>query len=192
VTMMLQNRFYLGEVQYKGKWYEGVHEAIISEGLFNRAQKARRRRCKKTGTTARNTSREYPLTGVVKCARCGGRMRGVNSKGYRYYRDPARERGLECDQRMVMADGAEAALGDFLSRLVLPQDWQDRVLETIQQRAGAQQDVIRERSRIEGQLARLKRLFVLGDLLEVEYRMERDPMRTQLPTLTPPAMPDLE
>jgi hypothetical protein len=178
--------------QYKGEWYEGVHEPIISEELFNRAQEARQRQRKKTGTTAPNTSREYPLTGVVRCAWCSGRMRGANSKGYRYYRDPARERGLECGQRMVLADSAEEALGDFLSRLTLPQDWQDRVLEMIHERAGARQDVARDRSRIEGQLERLKRLFVLGDLLETEYRMERDRLRAQLLALTPPAMPDLE
>jgi hypothetical protein len=64
-------------------------------------------------------------------------MRGANSKGYRYYRDPARERGPEYDQRMVLADSAEKALGDFLGRLTLPPDWQDRVLEMIQERAGA-------------------------------------------------------
>jgi hypothetical protein len=93
---------------------------------------------------------------------------------------------------MVMADSAEEALGDFLSRLTLPQDWKDRILEMIQERAGARQDVARERSRIEGQLERLKRLFVLGDLLEAEYRIERDRLRAQLLALTPPMMPDLE
>jgi hypothetical protein len=41
-------------------------------------------------------------------------------------------------------------------------------------------------------LARLKRLFVMGDLLEAEYRMERDRLRAQLLALTPPAMHDLE
>lgn len=39
---------------------------------------------------------------------------------------------------------------------------------------------------------RLKHLFVLSDLLEVEYRMERDRLRAQLLALTPPVMPDLE
>jgi len=41
-------------------------------------------------------------------------------------------------------------------------------------------------------LARLKRLFVLGDLLETAYRTERDRLRAQLLALTPPVMPDLE
>jgi site-specific DNA recombinase len=192
VTMMLQNRFYLGEVQYKGKWFEGVHEPIISEELFNQAQRARRRRRCKGSYCANTTSRVYPLTGVARCARCGGKIRGANSAGYRYYRDPARDKGLDCDQGMVSAIKAEDALGDFLRQLTLPQDWQERVLGMIQERIGAQQDIARERARIEGQLERLKRLFVLGDVAEAEYRAERDRLRAQLVSLTPPVMPDLE
>lgn len=138
------------------------------------------------------TSRVYPLTGVARCARCGGKIRGANSAGYRYYRDPARDKGLDCDQGMVSAIKAEDALGDFLRRLTLPQDWQEQVLGMIQERIGAQQDIARERTRIEGQLERLKRLFVLGDVAETEYRAERDRLRAQLVSLTPPAMPDLE
>ena len=45
---------------------------------------------------------------------------------------------------------------------------------------------------IEKQLERLKRLYVLGDLTELEYVGERDRLRAQLVTLTPPEMPDLE
>jgi len=90
---------------------------------------------------------------------------------YRYYRDPGREKGLQCDQYTVPADSAEEALGGFLRRLSLPHDWQKRVIEMIQQKADAQRDIGRERSRIEGQL---KRLFVLSDLAETEYKVERD------------------
>ncbi len=192
VTAMLQNRFYLGEVQYRGQWYPGVHEPIIPDDLFEQCQEIRRRRRRKVGTTARKGSRVYPLTGVAQCARCGGRMRGAYISGRRYYRDPARQQGRECDQRMVRADDAEEALGDFLRRLSLPDDWQERVLALIQARAGKRQDVARERARIEGQLERLKRLFVLGDLSEQAYRAERDRLRAQLATLIPPALPDLE
>jgi site-specific DNA recombinase len=192
MTDMLQNRFYLGEVRYKDRWYPGQHEAIISEGLFNRCQAVRRQRRAKVGTTACKGSRIYPLTGLAQCARCGGRMRGSAIGDQRYYRDPARQQGRECDQRMIKADDAEGALGDFLRRLCLPDDWQGRVLALIQERAGKTRDIARERARLEEQLERLKRLFVLGDLEERAYLAERDRLRVQLAALTPPAMPDLE
>ena len=55
----------------------------------------------------------------------------------------------------------------------------------VQDRLGKQRDVAQERARVEGQLERLKRLFVLGDLEEEEYRVERDRLRAQLAALTP-------
>ena len=191
-TDMLQNRFYVGEVQYKGVWHEGVHEPIISQDLFDRCQEIRRKRKRKTGTTARSGSRVYPLTGIALCARCKRRIRGSFASGRRYYRDPSRQQGGDCDQRMVRADDAEAALGAFLGRLVLPANWQERVLEILQEQLGDKRDVTQERARIEKQLIRLKRLYVLGDLTELEYLAERDRLQAQLVTLTPPAMPDLE
>jgi hypothetical protein len=48
------------------------------------------------------------------------------------------------------------------------------------------------RERCEAQLERLKRLFVLGDISEGEYRRERDDLRARLAALKPPEMPDLE
>jgi hypothetical protein len=80
VTPMLQNRFYLGEVQYKGQWFEGVHEPILEEELFERAQEVRRRRAA-NWVKARKRSRVYPLTGVAHCARCGWPMRGSFATG---------------------------------------------------------------------------------------------------------------
>jgi site-specific DNA recombinase len=190
VTVMLRNRFYLGEVAYKDGWYEGRHEAIITEELFDRVQKMRRRRA--VSATAPRTSRAYPLTGVARCARCGGRMRGSSASGLRYYRDPARDQGRECDQGMVRAREAEDALGAFLRQLTLPDNWREHVLGIVEGKATAKQDRGEERARIEGRLGRLKRLFVLGDLKEGEYRIERDHLRAQLEALRPPVMPDLE
>jgi hypothetical protein len=183
-------------VAYKKDGGDGLaypdEDAVEGVKMAFQAQRARQRRRRKGGYTANKTSRVYPLTGVARCARCGGRVRGANSAGYRYYRDPAHDKGLDCDQGMIAADDVEDALGDFLRQLSLPQDWQERVLGMIQERVGAQQDVARERARIEGQLERLKRLFVLGDVAEAEYRAERDRLQAQLVALTPPAMPDLE
>jgi len=188
---MLQNRFYLGEVAYKDEWFSGQHEAIVSDELFERCQAARRGQRRSTGKTAPKSSRVYPLTGLARCARCGGPMRGSGIRGRRYYRDPARDQGRSCDQRMVRAEEAEDALGDFLQRLVLPEDWQARVLALVEASQNEATDVARQQTRLEGQLERLKDLYVLGDMEKHTYLQERDRLRTQLAALTPPEMPDL-
>ena len=192
VTDILQNRFYLGEVQYKGEWYEGVHEPIIPEELFERCQRVRQQRRPRLGTTARSGSRVYPLTGIARCARCGGRMRGSYASGKRYYRDPARQKGCDCDQSMVRAGDTEEALGGFLERLALPADWKEQVMALIQTHFGEERDVLREQARIENELKRLTKLFQWDDISEDEYRTERNRLRARRAALTPPMMPDLE
>ena len=164
----------------------------MSEDLFNRVQMVRKRRRSAVGVSARKFSREYPLSGLARCAGCGWAMRGASSSGKRYYRDPARDQGRECDQRMVPAREAEEALGTFMQRLSLPSDWQDEVLKVIQGGSTQRLEVARERARIERQLDRLKRLFVLGDLQEQEYVGERARLQAMAATLVPPAIPDLE
>ncbi|MDW8069079.1 MAG: recombinase family protein [Anaerolineae bacterium] len=192
VTLMLRNRFYIGEIQYRRQWYPGLHEPIISRELFERVQKVREQRRGKIGVTARKTSRTYILAGLARCARCGWPMRGSASSGKRYYRDPAHDQSRDCDQRLVGADAAEEALGAFLRQLALPPDWREQVLAIVQDQAGKPVHEIRlERERIEGQLERLKRLFILGDIGEAEYRLERDRLKVQLEALDPPRMPDL-
>ena len=73
-------------------------------------------------------------------------------------------KAVDCDQRAIPADDAEAALGDFLRYLKLPDDWQARVLALLETSTRETQDVAREKAHLEGQLDRLKRLYVLGDL----------------------------
>jgi len=193
VRETLQSRFYLGEARYRDHWFPARQDPIISEELFARCQEVRRRRGQhKAGTTARQGSRDYPLTGIACCARCGGRLRGAFISGKSYYRDLAREQGRACDQRMVRADLAEAALGGFLGRLVLPADWRAQILVLIKVRAKAVDNEAAEQARINSLLDRLKRLFLLGDLAEREYVAKRDRLRNQLAALVPPALPDLE
>src|SRR4030042_174922 len=99
----------------KGCWFEGLHEPIAGEGLFNSVQEVRRKRWSAVGISARKGSRDYPLSGLARCARCGWPMRGAFASGKRYYRDPARDQGREGEQRMVPAEEAEEATGDFMT-----------------------------------------------------------------------------
>jgi site-specific DNA recombinase len=71
---LLQNRFFLGEVQYRGEWLPGRHPAIIPKALFEKCQLVRaRRRRRPLGRTLKK--RVYPLAGLALCARCETRLR---------------------------------------------------------------------------------------------------------------------
>ena len=38
LAYLLKNRTYLGQTHYKGQWFSGEHEAIITQGIFDRVQ----------------------------------------------------------------------------------------------------------------------------------------------------------
>ena len=193
LTAMLQNRFYIGEVQYQETWLPGVHEPLITKELFDQCLAVRRQRAPKMpGNSARDGSRAYPLTGLLKCARCGTAMRGSYGRSGRYYRDPAREHGQDCGLGVIGSEKAEAAVGETLRRLTLPADWQSRLLKLIEAQLGETRDLAQEKAKLDAQLERLKVLFTLGDITEREYLADRDRLRAQVAALTPPVLPDLE
>ncbi|WP_109354560.1 recombinase family protein [Sphingorhabdus sp. EL138] len=87
LTLMLHNPIYIGKIRHKGKIYNGEHEAIIEEELFERAQAVfkRNRRDKSLGKRTRNPSL---LTGMI--TDLDGRpmspsQANKGSKCYRYY-----------------------------------------------------------------------------------------------------------
>ena len=79
----LQKVLYIGKVQFNGEVYDGLHEPIISEEVFNAAQRKRKARAQGSGWT---NKRKGLLVGKLYCSQCGARYyRDVNgSKKYRY------------------------------------------------------------------------------------------------------------
>ena len=83
---LLGNRFYIGEVVYRGHAYRGEHEAIIDRALFDDVQgrlaaQAVARRCRSRGTSALLTGRIVDAAGNLMTPT------HTNKRGarYRYY-----------------------------------------------------------------------------------------------------------
>lgn len=70
IKRLLQNRHYIGEVKFGGKWYQGKHTSIVSEEVFNKAQSLLKYR--KDNYKYDNKHSSY-LTGFMWCAQCGAR-----------------------------------------------------------------------------------------------------------------------
>ena len=71
VTQILVRRSNLGLVSYKGQEFPGMHEAIVSEDLYELAMRKMRER-----STAHNPVKtSHLLTGLLYCGHCGGRLR---------------------------------------------------------------------------------------------------------------------
>lgn len=192
VRVLLQNRFYLGEAQYKGEWRKGEHPPIIDANLFARCQQVRARRRPRYGTTQQHGTRVYPLSGLALCSHCHGHMRGTPDSyrhQRRYYICPAWKRGTPCTHRAIDAVNAEGQIAELLATIQIPDDWQTAVLQMLQD---GPHDLEAERRKIETRLERLRRLFIMQDIDEAEYTRERDSLSAQLGTLTPPQEVDVQ
>lgn len=70
VDQILRRKSNIGLVEYKGEVYKGLHEPIVDEDTFYRAQE-----CMKRRTTNSHVANNHILTGLCYCGVCGARMR---------------------------------------------------------------------------------------------------------------------
>jgi site-specific DNA recombinase len=184
VRDMLQNQTYLGKVKYQKyqrrsdgsrsydapvEWYDGQHEAIIDEALFNKCQEVRaKRRSHRKATPKYNP---YLLRNIVYCHRCCasppegklfaqyGKMRPQARKNNkrRYYRCRARELGYACYQNAVRVEKIDDQVVSVLMSLKPPKNWRKRITKTMSQILG--EDDLEER--IAAIKATIKRMDML-------------------------------
>ena len=189
VRGMFGNKFYAGEITYKGETVaRGMHEAIIDKDLFDRVQLALEARARRPRAHGTRHTRVYQLSGIGHCSRCSSPLWANTVRGQqRYYRCSSRRRGHLCADAGVgaIADVVEEDLAGLFADMDLPDAWQERIFEVAAE--GGDADAIwRERRRLEDRLMRLRRLLVEGYVDEEYAKTEIDTAESALAALTPP------
>lgn len=188
VSALLATETYTGMVTHHGEVLgPGLHEAIISRELFEQVQ---RRRRSSRGRPARDRRQQYVLRGIARCAGCGHPLQGnrtKSGKGYRYYRESASRRGVECPMSglSVRADWLEAEVDALVARFRMPADVREQVLALLA--ADAEEPAEARRARLEERRRRLGKLFADLSISEVEYEAQRRALDAELDRLTVPA-----
>jgi DNA invertase Pin-like site-specific DNA recombinase len=184
VCRMLKNRFYLGELpDGKGGWMPGVHEQVLDEELFERAQLAREANMTNAAKVNRR-HRRYSLSGLAVCGLCGGRLhfhtqREGRARVYCYQGRQVKK----CTQRSTFLDGIDAQIGTYLGTFHLPDDLVAQVIALSERARDERDDTEIRRREIEGRLERNKNLYKWGDMTEEAYVTERDRLHAELSTL---------
>ena len=71
LSYFLNNRFYIGEITYRGQTHPGKHKPLVSRQLFNACQDVL------NGRNHRTNNRNHPLSGgILTCAYCGSMITG--------------------------------------------------------------------------------------------------------------------
>jgi site-specific DNA recombinase len=119
---LLTNPVFTGRIEYQGTMYDGEHEAIIEQAVWDQVQKALRRNGRFSGTSTRNKYGAL-LRGLLFCVPCGTAMThsytARRSKRYRYYVCYwAQQKGWKnCETKSISAPAIEAAVLESIRNL---------------------------------------------------------------------------
>jgi DNA invertase Pin-like site-specific DNA recombinase len=183
---ILTNRFYLGFLpDGNSGWMKGKHEAFIPPELFGAVQQSRRRNATNPAKTTRSDAKPCSLSGVARCAECGGTLRVQHAHGRIRLGCSTRLKGGNCPQVSGYLDIYEQQLQAYLEAFHIPEDYQEKIFEAHQKLQSAYSDVDKQRTRIKAALQRLEDLYQWGHKSKQEYLAEYNSLRQELELLEP-------
>ena len=128
IAFLLRNLVYAGKVKFAGQIYQGIHQPIISEELFELAQKTHKKRIRKF-----RVYRDFLLGGLIRCKECGYKMsacftnkhRNRKLKRYYYYRCTSvnHKDWQACSIKEVSAERIENYILENLERIYLDKNY---------------------------------------------------------------------
>lgn len=93
ISVIIQNRIYIGKIKYKGVEYDGVHDPIIDELTFERAQRRYAELSKANDRLYRSAFKgKHLLTGLLFCEHCKARFFVKTARKKIYEDSPERPR----------------------------------------------------------------------------------------------------
>ncbi len=196
VQLVLQNEAYLGRVFWRGESLPGLHEPLIDELTFQRAQRLLRERGEDMALRRSNPS-DYLLTGLIRCGRCRRAYVGMSARGngghYHYYACSGRQKlgPKACDGDRIPRDKLEAAVIHQLATLYRDGALIREALDAATAKAQRQQPKLEEQRRAladetrraERALARYYAAFETGDLDTGRFDKRVSALETRLDSL---------
>ena len=184
---ILNRVFYAGKIAYQGvdekgnkrrrgdaqETFKGKHPALIEETVFEEVQEIREIMSTNPREKGGINTRIFPLSGMIKCSMCLSPLRGVSSKGHRYYRDAGQiEKRYDCNQPLVKADEIENQVVTYLKNIMLNMHAEE-----------AMRGLQVATEEIESRYERAKFLFLAGEMTKDQYEQERERKETALNSL---------
>ncbi len=184
---LLQDRYYLGYVTYDGVEYQGRHEPLVTQELFDRVQRVLQNE-RQTG--ARQRTHNHYLKGLLWCDRCQRRLiimpgKGKSGEVYFYYICRGRQTRA-CDLPYMHVNKIERIVENHYATVRLSDDFRSQLRTMMEAtRGGASATAKRLRDQLARQLSKLdlqedRYLDLVGDpdwpkeKLSVKMRNLRD------------------
>ncbi|XOB42421.1 MAG: recombinase family protein [Candidatus Nealsonbacteria bacterium] len=125
---LLRNVVYKGKIKHVDQVYQGIHQPIISEKLFELAQKIHKKKSRKF-----RVYKNFLFGGLINCAECGSKMTSCFTnkrpkgklKRYYYYRCTSTQHKdwQACSTKQVSATRLEKYILENLERISLDKNY---------------------------------------------------------------------
>ena len=167
LQLILANPAYRGFVRWNGETHPGLHDPLVDDDTFEKAQQILRRRGE-DASLRRGNPTDYLLSGLVRCHHCGRAYVGTSAHGrngrYTYYACSTRYKygPAKCDGDRLPKDRLEAAVLTQLAELYRDGHLINQALADL---ANATEN---ERPELEEQLASTR-----AEITRVESKLER-------------------
>ena len=176
VQNALQNPIYYGILRYKGEFYEGKHEPIISKALFDKCQGVMRNK----SHPKRPKYKPFLYRGMIRCGECGGLITMEEQKGHHYLRC-TKKKG-HCSQPYLREEKVDAQVSEQIRRVAIPDEWADWFFKEIDRTRSEEaeasrkhQDQLRQKIALcDAHLARLMNVFLDEALSPEEYKQTKN------------------
>gem|GEM_PF-392414 len=218
---LLKNKVYTGRVPYsetiysgslgQGKrsarnrktWFEGQHEPLISDELYEECQDVRSSRVR--SHSPRIFARTYLVGDKVYCARCitskspnladenYGKMRAKwdNRMGDGYYSCMAVDRGYKkCGQLGILVSLVDSQVVEALTKLHIPMGYRERVERAVREKV-EHEEAIKRMDELMEIVQRIDFRFENGFISSAEYVERRQQLQREIEALKPIDYDDL-
>jgi len=150
LAKLLRHPFYIGKIPWHGQIYEGKHEPIVDERIWQQVQKV---------LDSRSNAKHYKRRrftyghGLIKCAQCGySIIAELHKQRYTYYRcSQLQYREHTVKSAWVREPVIESQVVAMLERLTLPKEVYDWAMEYLDRA------LVRDLSETRNELHKLKR-----------------------------------
>lgn len=159
ILHIIKSPVYVSKVRWCDAIYEGTHESVVSEVLYDKAKGILKDRVESLSGRRFDNGDERLLAGVIKCSRCKSHMVGVSThkkdRRFPYYLCAKRWNTRECDQDYIRADHVEATILQDIKAMFRDEPFIARVREEANKGlVAAKPDLEKEIAWLENQVAK--------------------------------------
>ena len=172
IINVLRNSTYTGKVKFKGQTYDGVHQPIISNELFEQVQNilhSSERENKKNTAQKTPFRAGYLLSSLVFCKHCGARYNVAHGCYRCYSRSKTSKKHIidpNCKNKNWPIEELDQIIIDELHRLAFNKSYANQMFEQCADINGAvdNEAILSQIKKVDEQISRMIDLYQVGTL----------------------------